>query len=383
MPGPQGDIGALVLAHQLLDAILFHQRRALHHDPVLSAVVMHLQGEAGAGIDHDLLHLPALPFGDAVVGAPGPVDLAMGLALRSALPFQGVHHRLDILGPIAMGHQHHVIGFNHHQILHTQAHHQPVFTAEIAVTGPLTDHPSPEHIAVGVLVGGLPQGAPAAHVTPARGQGQHGTPVGALHDGHVEGHIGAVGKGLALQTPKLQVGALVFQGTATGAHHLGRQTLQLRQDGAGTEQEHATVPGEAPTGQKLFGRGAIGLLHEAPDGHRRRCGRGIEGLRRLDIAVARFRSGGHDPEGDQLAGGGGGNGRLNGGPEPFSPLDHMVSGEHQQQGIVSSGAGLQGRHGHGRRRVPPHGFQQDGRRLHADLPHLLGHNEAMVLVADQ
>ena len=39
----QGDVGALVLAHQLLNAVLLDDGGALHHDPVFRPVVMHLQ----------------------------------------------------------------------------------------------------------------------------------------------------------------------------------------------------------------------------------------------------------------------------------------------------------------------------------------------------
>ncbi|EAR19389.1 D-fructose-6-phosphate amidotransferase [Synechococcus sp. WH 7805] len=44
-------------------------------------MVMHLQGEAGSGLYGDALYLPAAVFDYAGVVAPGPVDLAMGLAL--------------------------------------------------------------------------------------------------------------------------------------------------------------------------------------------------------------------------------------------------------------------------------------------------------------
>ena len=39
----QGDVGALVLAHQLLHAVLLDDGGSLHHDPVLRPVVVHLQ----------------------------------------------------------------------------------------------------------------------------------------------------------------------------------------------------------------------------------------------------------------------------------------------------------------------------------------------------
>ena len=85
MLGAQGDVGALVFAHQCFHTVLLDHGRALNHYPVFGPVVVHLQRQAGARVDHDLFHLPALAFGDAVVGAPGPVDAAMGLALRRPL----------------------------------------------------------------------------------------------------------------------------------------------------------------------------------------------------------------------------------------------------------------------------------------------------------
>ena len=39
----QRDVGALVFTHELLFTIPFHQGRALHHHPVLSPVMVHLQ----------------------------------------------------------------------------------------------------------------------------------------------------------------------------------------------------------------------------------------------------------------------------------------------------------------------------------------------------
>ena len=61
----------------------------------------------------------------------------------------------------------------------------------------------------------------------------------------------------------------------------------------------------------------------------------------------------------------------------------MVGGEHQQQRVIAAGGGLQGGHGYGGGGVTAHGLQQDAGRFDADLAHLLGHDEAVVLVADQ
>ena len=61
----------------------------------------------------------------------------------------------------------------------------------------------------------------------------------------------------------------------------------------------------------------------------------------------------------------------------------MVGGEYQQQRIFATGCGLECGHGHGRGRVAPHGLQQDRAGLNVDLAHLLGHDETVVVVADQ
>ena len=61
----------------------------------------------------------------------------------------------------------------------------------------------------------------------------------------------------------------------------------------------------------------------------------------------------------------------------------MVGRQYQQQRVLPPSCGLQCCHSDRRRRVPPHRLQQDGVGFNADLPHLLGHDEAMVLIADQ
>ena len=61
----------------------------------------------------------------------------------------------------------------------------------------------------------------------------------------------------------------------------------------------------------------------------------------------------------------------------------MILRQRQQQRVVALGCGLQSRHRHRRRGVAADRLQQDPRQLHADLAHLLGHDEAVALVADQ
>ena len=313
--------------------------------------------------------------------APGPVDAAMGLAFPGPFPLELAHNSLDVLGPVAVGDQHHVIGFDHHQIFHAKPHHQPVFAAQVAVAGVLADHPAAQHVAVGIVVGGFPEGAPAAHIAPAGLQRQHGPQLGALHHGHVEGHVGAVGKGFLAQAQEFQISGFLFEGGTAGTHHLGGKPLQLGEHRAGLEQKHAAVPGETAAGEEGFGGGAVGFFDKAGNRHRARGPH--QGLGRFDVAITRFRGIGHDAKGHQLAGFSGRDASGNGGAKGGGIPNHVVGGEHQQQGIVAPGGGLQGGHGHGGCGVAAHGLQQDGGGVSADLSHLLGHDEAVVFVADQ
>jgi hypothetical protein len=73
----QRDVGALVLGQQDDLVAVGDLGRAADHDPVLGAVVVHLQAQAGAGLDHDALDLVARAVVDAVVPAPGAVHLAV------------------------------------------------------------------------------------------------------------------------------------------------------------------------------------------------------------------------------------------------------------------------------------------------------------------
>ena len=231
------------------------------------------------------------------------------------------------------------------------------------------------------MIGGFPQGAPAAHITPTCLQGQHGAAVGALHHRHIQRHAGAAGKGLPLQPQKVEIGAVVLQRGAAGAHNLRCQPLQFGQDRAGLEQEHAAVPGEAPRRKKLLRGGPIRLLHKPGDWYRfvgteQRLGG-------FDVAVAGFWRRGHDSKRHQLAGFSCCHPRSHRGAEGGGITDHVVCRQHQQQGIFPMGGGLQRCYRHRRSGIAADRLQQDRLGLHADLAQLLGHDEAVVFIADQ
>jgi len=79
----------------------------------------------------------------------------------------------------------------------------------------------------------------------------------------------------------------------------------------------------------------------------------------------------------------GGAAGFDGGAKTGSVADHVVGGEHEQQGVSPKAVGMEGRHRDRRSRVAADRLQQDSRRFHTDLAHLLGHDEAVALVADQ
>ena len=306
----------------------------------------------------------------------------MGLAFRAAIRLQLLDHRFDLLGLGAIGDQNCIIRFHHHQVLDAKTHHQAVFAAQIAVATVLVDHPPLQHVAVTVTVGGFPERTPAAHVTPAGIQRQHRTQLRLLHYRHINGHVGALGEGFPLQSQKVEICGVLFKGGTATAHHLRCQALQLRQHGAGPEQEHAAVPGEAARGQELLCGGPVRFFHEAGDRHLTQ-GSAAEGFGRLDVAVAGFRSGRNDPEGHQATGLCSGSTGIHRLAELLRITDQVVGRQYQQQWVLPPSCGLQRCHRDRRRRVPPHWFQQDGVGFNADLPHLLGHDEAMVFIADQ
>jgi hypothetical protein len=87
------------------------------HDPVLSAVVVFLQAQAGLGLDLNALDLEAAAFVDAVVPAPGAVHFAVQGVLFAFWLRQLGHDVLDVLAARLVGDQHGVSGFDDDQVV--------------------------------------------------------------------------------------------------------------------------------------------------------------------------------------------------------------------------------------------------------------------------
>ena len=140
------------------------------------------------------------------------------------------------------------------------------------------------------------------------------------------------------------VGVLLFctgLAGAGGAQHVGGVLLQGFQHGAGGKAEHARVPQVVAGGQQLLGLRAGGLLDEA-DHVAAAAGllaHGRDGFAGFDVAVARFRSGGLDAEGDEMPLGSQHGGLADSGAEQRFIADQMVSGHHQHQGVGAVAVG--------------------------------------------
>ena len=91
-----------------------------------------------------------------------------------------------------------------------------------------------------------------------------------------------------------------------------------------------------------------------------------------------------DPESHEAALTGRRNRRLDRFAERRDVREHVVRGKHEQQRVTlrSAGSGRECRDGDRGRRIPADGLENDRARLDADLPQLLGDEEAVRLVAD-
>src|SRR5438876_8710102 len=118
------DIGRLVLLEEKDFVSAGHARGAGDDHPVLGPVMMQLQGERGAGVDVETLHLEARPALEAVVAPPGAEHLAVERVLGALELLQSCHELLHVLSAIHGRHEHRVLGLDHHVIPESHRRHQ-------------------------------------------------------------------------------------------------------------------------------------------------------------------------------------------------------------------------------------------------------------------
>ena len=104
----QRDENQLVFAQQDFFVVARDNRGAVHHDPMLGAVIMLLERQLGARIDGDALDLKPLAGMDRLMIAPGAMH-ALGLGRGPvAVRLETFDQLSDILITFTAGHQHHV-----------------------------------------------------------------------------------------------------------------------------------------------------------------------------------------------------------------------------------------------------------------------------------
>src|SRR5690606_34744347 len=206
----------LVLGEQEGLVVAGHLGGAGHHDPVLGAVVVHLQRQLRAGAHGDVLDLVAVAVVHRVVAAPGAVDGAVALGLLAVPGVQGVDQLLDVLHRALVGDHHGVLGLHHHHVVHADQGDQlgrAVHEAVVAVVG---DHIALEHVAVAVLLLHVPQRGPGADVVPAGGQRHHAGAAGLLHHRIVDGIVRAALEGAGVDGQHAVARLAALQGQHAG-----------------------------------------------------------------------------------------------------------------------------------------------------------------------
>jgi hypothetical protein len=121
----KGDVGGLIFGEQQFFVAAGDFGLTANDHPVLGTVVVLLQAEAGTRLDLDTLDLEAPTFVDAVVPAPGAVDLAVQGLLLSLGSLQLCDYVLDILAARFVGHQNGVGRFDDDEVFHTDQGDQP------------------------------------------------------------------------------------------------------------------------------------------------------------------------------------------------------------------------------------------------------------------
>ena len=131
---------------------------------MLGAVVVHLQRERGARLDHDALHLKALAALDAVVGAPGTVHLAMHETLLAARGLERGHELADRLGAFLLRHEYCVRSLDHHHVVHADTGDHAVLREDERVARIGEMHVAARRVAGGILLFDRPERIPRADV---------------------------------------------------------------------------------------------------------------------------------------------------------------------------------------------------------------------------
>lgn len=365
------DVRGLVFAEEEDFVAAGDARGAANDDPVLGAVVVHLQRQRGAGVDDDALDLEARAGIDAFVGTPGAIYAPVLLVFLALLFLQLRHDLFHVLRLVLGGDEHGVRRFHDQRVLEPECCDETMLRDHEAVVGVVQERVAQRYVAACVRRAHVPQRRPCSDIGPTGVERDHARAVGLFHHRVVDGVGGArVQRGLG-EAQEIAVGARVGVGLLAGREHVGAMSLELVEPCAHPHQEHSAVPVVFAGFEITPGRRRIGLLDERGDR--------VVGAA-LDVAVAglgarRRHAEGHEPAGARE--------RDAFGDRTLKRariLDHVIRG-HDEHEVVGRVRERQRRKRERGRGVAAHRFEDDGARRPAERAQLFRDEEPVFLVA--
>src|SRR5690554_383711 len=183
------NIGGLVGSQQYLCFPIDNLGGSPNHDPMLAAMMMHLQGEGGTRFYLNPLNLEALAHFEHSIGAPRTMHGHMMLMQFSPACLETLYDLLHILTAILMGNKERIRCVDNQQILHADSRSQTVWATDIGVTGTfqlcLADYP----VALPIGTNQLRHGLPRADIAPTDITRYHRYPSRLFHKCIVDGII--------------------------------------------------------------------------------------------------------------------------------------------------------------------------------------------------
>ena len=352
---------------------------------------MDLQRQRRAGIDDDALHLEAVAGVHALVASPRPIHLAMDAPFGPRLAFQARHDLAHVLGAVAARHHHGVRRLDHHHVVESDAGEQPVLRDQQRLARVHGADVALHHVAVAVLRADLPQGVPCPDVRPAGVEPDDGgkrLPVtraprpDALHDRVVDRILRARLERARVDVVEIPVALPLPVCPLAGAQHVRPQAPERLEPDRAADRENPAVPQVGPGSGVALRRFGIRFLDERIDPVGGRSKPGGKLGPGPHIAVAGLRRRGWNPEGDHPAPRrerrAAAHRLVKGGPVG----DDMIGGHHQQHRVALRG-GMQRGEGQRRGRAAARRLEDDCPRLRPDPAQLIGHQKAILLVAQQ
>lgn len=384
--GAQRDVGGLVFAEEEGFSIAGDFGSAAHDDPVLGAVVMHLQAETGAGVDDDALDLEAGTFIDAVVRAPGAIDLAMlgdeGLIFELEAGDDVAH----ILGVGFVDNHDGIGGFDDNEIFDADGGDETTLGEDEAVGGVFEHDLALKHVARIIFGADFPEGIPGADIAPPGTHrdyddvAQFGVLGEVLHDGVVDGVGGAFGEGFGIHADEIVILLGTFDCGFAGLGNFRLEGGEGFEPDAGAEHEDAGIPEVVTSSDVFCGTLGIGLFDKGGE-LAGAAGTSHEGAG-AKVAIAGFGMIWDDAEGDDGAFFGLFEPLFHGGEEGGVIGDDLVGRHDEEDGVFAFGGGDEGGKLERGGSVAPDGLEHDAAGDLADLPELLSNDEAVIFIGD-